>query len=479
MLCGNSAMAKQLTCPAGCFCLNNGKIDGERIKQPYGWVGNGYDVNEALNKVSTICQAPAQTFAATTQFACNVTGWYEIYGSTSTYLICDREKYSHYGPNNNDHFSYYMDEFSEMYNGTFGVYGRKNNEIIYFPNSVYYDKMYQCPVSYPISDQGAKTITDCYTYDLNGNKLYYGTKQTILCPEGKYLKANSTTCSNCQASKQQICPGGKFEQSDVIQGLKVKCYPGQYLPANATQCEPCDNNNYLCQGGIYNVGIDQDQGNIVHNGFIAKFSDDITICQPGYYIKANTNACVACTGDYACPGGIFYTADNTTYNNDRGSVLCTYGKPNNNHTECVAQSTSPSFMKEKIEKMVPLNQSVNQQVSALDKGEIKTNSSNIQTTNQNTTNTNSTTEKTDTGLKSTALSKLDFGSLFASPFSTTAKVVKPVSTRSAIPQKNSTTMRSAKTLPPTRKQVRENTTPGRPTQTKERPSTLHQHPTKK
>lgn len=446
VLCGNNANAAQLTCPAGCFCLNNGKIDGERIKVLYGWQGDHYDVTEALVRVSTICQGPAQTFAATAQFSCNITGWYEIYGSTSTYLICDREKYSHYGPNNNDQFSYYMDEFSEMYNGTFGIYGRKNNEVIYFPNSVYYSKMYQCPVSYPISDQGAKTITDCYTYDLNGNKLYYGTKQTILCNEGKYLKANATTCSNCRASKQQICPGGKFEQSDVIQGLKLQCYPGQYLPANATQCESCDNNNYLCPGGIYNAGINQDQGNIMHNGFIAKFSGITTSCQPGYYIKANTNTCTACTGDYVCPGGIFYT--DATYTQDRGRILCAYGTANSNHTACVAQSTLPSFMKNKILK----NDANDTPVASNTNIQPSTGTTNSSTSPTNTTGTTTTIQPTTTSITAqnislpltTAEKKFDFGNL-----------VSPFADRSATQQKRhptQTTGRTTRVTPQIKKQ---------------------------
>ena len=118
------------------------------------------------------------------------------------------------------------------------------------------------------------------------------------------------------------------------------------------------------------------------------------------------------------------------------------------------------------------NTSTTQTTTIVSANDLKS-KTNTQTTNQNTTGI---TESTSDNTQSSTNKKLDFGNL-SSTF-TNAKVAKTVPTRSAIPQKNSATMRSAKTLPPTRKQVRENTTPGRPTQTKERPSTLHQHQTK-
>ena len=334
-----------LPCPAGCFCLNNGSVAADAINVIYGWAGSGYDIDQAYNRVKTICRMPAATFATGSQFVCNLTGWYEISGSVSTYLICDREKYNSIY-NDGDNFTYFMDDFSEMYNGEFGIYGRKNNEVIYFPNSVFFDKMYQCPVSYPISEQGAKSVSDCFTYDINGNKVYYGSRQTIHCDAGKYLPANTSQCAQCNPSFGHVCPGGAFETSNQIQGLKVNCEPGQYLPANATQCDECDNNMYLCFGGIYEANSAVDQGRIQHNGYFAAGNTMFTTCNPGYYMPANMTQCTACTGDYVCKGGIFYTA--VQYDTDRGAVLCAYGHADNTHTKCLPTSSQPSFMKDKV-----------------------------------------------------------------------------------------------------------------------------------
>lgn len=95
-----------------------------------------------------------------------------------------------------------------------------------------------------------------------------------------------------------------------------------------------------------------------------------------------------------------------------------------------------------------------------------TKSTNSQTTNQNTTGT---TESTSDNTQSSTNKKFDFGDL--SYTFTNAKVAKNIPTRSAIQQKKSATTRSAKTLTPTTKRIRENTQQTRPAQTKTRKST--------
>ena len=33
--------------------------------------------------------------------------------------------------------------------------------------------MFQCPYTYPNSDQGASSLSQCFKYDMSGNKIYY------------------------------------------------------------------------------------------------------------------------------------------------------------------------------------------------------------------------------------------------------------------------------------------------------------------
>lgn len=315
-------------CPAGCFCLNNGES-----------VFAGYQ------SVINSCYQSATI--------------------------------GHYGPNVGreycgvwvggsvmENMDYYYDEFSVFYEGDFGFYGFIDNEFVYgnhcnnivtnqsFPSKL---DVFQCPVSHPHSAIGAKALTECYKYDANGNKVYYGANTNIVCAEGNYLPANATQCIACNATQNQVCPGGRFEKSDKIQGLKLNCSPGQYLPANATQCSTCDENNYFCFGGIYDFNSTEDQGLIVHNGYVNMSQHSFITCNAGQYVPANTNQCTDCkrVGNYACPGGIFFTG--TSYNFDRGITFCRYGNPKSAHTSCNAQSSKPSFMKEKVEKIIDKN----------------------------------------------------------------------------------------------------------------------------
>ena len=315
---GTAGMLGTKPCVPGCFCVNNGQMSHDV-----------YGARCGLSQSQSIISMHNT--------------WYFKAGESRGILTCNR----------NMNANYYVDEFSELYKGDYGMYGIKGGELIVMPfggqgyGGGFPEMMgvYQCPSSYPSSDAGAKTVYECYKYDANGNKVYYGANTNIVCAEGTYLPANATQCIACNASQNQVCPGGRFEKSDVIQGLKLNCGAGKYLPANATQCSVCDESQYFCFGGIYDYNFTEDQGLIAHNGYVNMGAIHTFItCDPGKYVPANTNQCSACTGDYICPGGIFFT--DATYNVDRGKKLCPYGQPNATHTECVGKSTKPSYARE-------------------------------------------------------------------------------------------------------------------------------------
>lgn len=371
-----NVVAEEQSCPSGCFCLNNGKYDNT-----YG--------------IYNLCSSPATLYNPS-----SISGFSSNYGSIV--LSSSPDDYP-------AHF--YANEFSILYIGSMGFYGFKDNEFIYAnqirqgldqndPSQSKYDFIFQCPATHPNSAEGAKALNECFKYGANGNKIYYGAGQTIHCAAGTYLPAGATTCVACNTSQNHVCLGGNFERSESVQGLKINCYPGQYLPANATQCSNCDDNNYLCAGGLYEFSANITQGlNNQHNGYISalKTNGDLhtfEVCKPGQYIPALSQQCTACVGDYACPGGIFYT--DATYNKDRGRILCAYGAANKTHTSCISQTTHPFVKREaQISKASSTQQNTQPQTNQ---------------PQQNTTQTFNI-KKEEIKSDSESAKKIDFGSL--------------------------------------------------------------------
>ncbi|MBQ6110452.1 MAG: hypothetical protein IJL05_03665 [Alphaproteobacteria bacterium] len=202
MLCLFSACldvgAEMLSCPEGCFCLNEGQFDSETIF--FGSYDDRNQNGEGVKKMQELCQgSPTPVFDkerlvyknagadkpfAPEGYACFVPGYVWI----GAYLIiCNRDAYSSGTASGKiDKFNYFIDEFSELYYDPqkpgeyLGGYGRIGNDIIYFPSSAAMQKVFRCPVTHPLSDSGAKKLTDCYRYSQSNNKkIYYGTTPTV------------------------------------------------------------------------------------------------------------------------------------------------------------------------------------------------------------------------------------------------------------------------------------------------------------
>jgi hypothetical protein len=340
-VCNASADVQPVKCPAGCFCLNNGPDGGEYYPIA------GLSESEVATRCSQLSATTPSPLPSYVGYSCR-------YGSRAPQ---DVEAGHTISNNHSVPADFYFDEFSEFYSSqNFGFYGYINGDFVYGGSCDPLHYIYLCPESHPYSAAGAKNVTDCFKYKANGAKEYYGANNTVACNEGYYLPANSTQCAMCQPSMGHVCPGGSFEVTNQIQGLKVWCNPREYLPAGATQCSTCDDNVYSCAGGVYDFNPTEDQGRIKHNGYLdilhpiaanPNAQHKYSTCKPGYYRPAGSISCAECTGNYACPGGMFF--DDVTYNVARGRILCGYGVPNANHSACVAQTTSPSKMKKKAE----------------------------------------------------------------------------------------------------------------------------------
>ena len=145
--CLNTANAETpKPCPAGCFCLNNG---------------------QAKSVQESLCTKAA---------------------SDAKTLTCDGIKYGikfiiprRDCPNIKDtNNTIFADDFSQLYVGQFGWYGIKDGQFLYGYHSVgtyhaqYVVEALLCPETYPNSEEGSNSLTDCFRYDASGNKIYYG-----------------------------------------------------------------------------------------------------------------------------------------------------------------------------------------------------------------------------------------------------------------------------------------------------------------
>ena len=337
ILCVNNAKAEEKAlCPEGCFCLNEGRVNLDHLKKLFGITATGYDAKLALKNLTTKCKTPSSRFKMisvnnlvagtgfktdTGEFQCDFAGYIQ-YGTQYDTLICNREKYfSTYAADWNDKFSYFLEDFSELYSGSFGIYGIINNEPIYISESAYYDHTFQCPFSHPLSKPGAKTIYDCFKYGDKQNVIYYG------------RQSEEQSCVNDNLS---------IKGSDGWVAGAI-CEPGYYMPSGITECKLCTSGNKACPGGLFYTDktYEEDRGTIecasvnssrtacntshkidswMHDNALSKevYRGWIPIvnCEPGTYMPANATKCTLCLTNSTCPGGLFYT--DKTYTVDRG-----------------------------------------------------------------------------------------------------------------------------------------------------------------
>lgn len=162
-LCTYNVKADGVECPAGCFCLNNGKSN-----------------SATYTDVANLCSESAMP---------------NIPGGSQAATYCENISIS----TNREMFpaTYYYEDFSEFYEGELGFYGIINDEFVYHnscPNSEHYDGIFQCPYTYPNSAPGAKALGECFKYDVAGNKIYYGANNYGNCN----IDGIRTTVANLQ-----------------------------------------------------------------------------------------------------------------------------------------------------------------------------------------------------------------------------------------------------------------------------------------
>ena len=185
-----------------------------------------------------------------------------------------------------------------------------------------------CPSPFVKSDSSASASSSCYYTNASGTKLY---NTNYSCGAGKYLPANSITCTSCP--KDHYCPGVNTKPSGSDQGKtacpsghtapmeskassdckkSISCAAGQYLPANSETCAACTS-GYYCTAGTYtkkaeNQGLKvcgtEQTPNASKTGCEEKKPDSVT-CKVGEYLPANTYACAACLANSACKSGTF------------------------------------------------------------------------------------------------------------------------------------------------------------------------------
>ena len=230
-------------------------------------------------------------------------------------------------------------------------------------------KVFRCPANFSFSDNGAKTIENCYTHrdgDYKKPKLYY---KKITCSAGQYLPKNSDSCTSCKDDTGAYCPGVKnvVPSTSIDQGLNIcpdKQKPnsertacedtsihfdaGQYLPANSTSCVACKDKSYACTGGkFYQESFDQ---GITTCGDGYAQNDDKTQCiyvadtdyncEVGYYLPAHGTKCERCASSKKyCPGGTFHY-----YDLDQGIYTCPYTSvANSDRSACVLRLSQDSM----------------------------------------------------------------------------------------------------------------------------------------
>ncbi len=180
--CFSTTSTETQKCSPGCFCVLDGKIP------------------KTLD-TKNICG-----YSSAYQVSCGEDGVSMAFGRKENGLYTGLIACTRNVPN----ATYYFDDFSELYQGPTGFYGFVGQDLLTLPTSGQslnkYGKagVYQCPVSYPVSDTGAKKLTDCYKYDKNGNKVYFSQKQSTGDNLGYDIVGVDTLMTNLQSASNKI-----------------------------------------------------------------------------------------------------------------------------------------------------------------------------------------------------------------------------------------------------------------------------------
>ena len=137
-------------CPAGLFCTTNGQYTYKRIKD-----GKDYT---ATQDIEMYMLHPAEL--ATKDWGTMLSEGFCSY--------CTNE-------DRGDICRYCANDYDELWiSHWFGFYAIKNGEIMYrnFGNN-YFSGVFACPGTYPSSDEGAKSVYECYTIGPNKQKEYF------------------------------------------------------------------------------------------------------------------------------------------------------------------------------------------------------------------------------------------------------------------------------------------------------------------
>lgn len=149
-LCGESIADDSFLCPKDCFCLNNGRSAQSGYKDA--------NSSEIIGNIwySGKCREHAG-------YVSDKSSYPKSYQNITVAL-----KPGGYGVK----ADYYVEDFSEFYESELGFYGIKDGEFIYGYKANYFD-MLPCPVTHPNSERGSSSLSQCFKYNENGDKVYY------------------------------------------------------------------------------------------------------------------------------------------------------------------------------------------------------------------------------------------------------------------------------------------------------------------
>ena len=137
-----------------------------------------------------------------------------------------------------------------------------------------------------------------------GNKTFWAkwTLSSVTCAAGKYLPANSLSCTKCTAG--YACPGGTFEYKNADQGI-TQCTGATYAAAGAARCTSCPSPyTYDTSAGktkIEQCTVQTSEPDSDTGWYIKDAKGDKVFCPTGYYCPSAIVAYGSTNSPTACP----------------------------------------------------------------------------------------------------------------------------------------------------------------------------------